>query len=797
MNPVTLVFCTCFAADLSVWETRYRRWIDAIRSSRLIYKQILIVDDGSPCRPDWPDVVFVAEGEQLPYDAEIIVYRFNERLGRHSVRNYPGWYRSFCFGGSYANDIGAGKVIHLESDAFLISGRIQDFFNKFNDGWGAPYLARYGMPESAIQIVAGSAMARLSEFCQIPYRDRVEHDIENIIPFDIIFKDYIGDRYGEKQDYIPCSADWSVQVFPPLRNEKTYFWWLNEGVTPKNNGVKSKMPVIIALSMVKNEQDIIEPFIRHTNMFVDHHIVLDNGSVDETRPILTHLMRELDGLTVTTSSEFGYTQSDRMSKLLRACQTAFFADYVIFLDADEFISSESRIEFEQILSFIPVGGYGRIPWRTFLLTPFDADDNRSDPPRSIPWRRASEHPRLNAVVRLGGKYWHDLVIGQGNHDVFSNTGRHVESVELPYVYLDHFPVRSEKQFITKCVVGWMAYLSKDPEAGRKGDGYHWLHHYRMVASGNKVSYEALCDLSMRYDQPPREYSWSRDVIRGLPPSRYERRYSSGEFGDPLGIVAKCWQTTLEAREPVLLIERKAISQDIDVESASDTAFEPDWHWDNPFADIPPFTYLVEKFQPKSILDVGCGMGAYVTLFKNLGVDDSFGVDGIPISATVLADHNYRKVDLSQPVNIGRTFDIVMCLEVAEHLPYELAPNLLVTLGAHSQGLIVFSAGEPGQPGINHINCLPIEQWLRRWQALGWIPLIQETFAMRAISTLPWFKRNIVVLRQGESGEGEAAIRELARIGNMPFVWNHCNSGIRYEVLTEDVPPPPTGYKSEA
>ena len=90
--------------------------------------------------------------------------------------------------------------------------------------------------------------------------------------------------------------------------------------------------------MVKNEQDIIEPFVRHTALFVDDHIILDNASADDTRRILTELMRELDGVVVTTLSAFGYRQSNLMTKLLQACQTAYFADYVIFLDADEFIS---------------------------------------------------------------------------------------------------------------------------------------------------------------------------------------------------------------------------------------------------------------------------------------------------------------------------------------------------------------------------------------------------------------------------------------------------------------------------
>jgi SAM-dependent methyltransferase len=549
------------------------------------------------------------------------------------------------------------------------------------------------------------------------------------------------------------------------------------------------MPRTVALSMVKNEQDIIEPFVRHTSLFVDHHVILDNGSVDETRRILSDLMREIDGVIVTTCSEFGYSQSERMTRLLRSCQTAFFADYVIFLDADEFISSETRAEFEAILIGIPAGGFGRIPWRTHVLAPFDRNTDHDDPPRSMPWRRAAEHARYNAVLRLDGKYWHDLIVAQGNHDITSSTGRPVPAVFLDGLYLNHFPLRSIEQFLAKSIVGWMAYLGKDPHAGKKGDGYHWRHNFHLAVNGAPIRYEDLCDLSMRYDQPHREYDWSNDVVRDAPPAHYERRCSSGMYADPLALVAKSWQATLEAREPPVTFTRPDVPVAADEKSAQ-------WHWDNPFADVAPFRYLAEKYRPQSMLDIGCGIGAYVTIFRNLGVKKVFGADSIATSATMLRDDEYRKVDLARPFSLGSKYDVVLCLEVAVRLSLDAAASLLGSLSNHAGGLIVFSAAAPGQPGLGQVSCIPIEQWLRHWQALGWSPVLRETMAMRALSTLPWFKRNLVVLRQGADRSSEAALRELESIGSLPFDWPHTNPGIRAEVLIDDVPHPPFGYKSE-
>jgi hypothetical protein len=87
------------------------------------------------------------------------------------------------------------------------------------------------------------------------------------------------------------------------------------------------MPVndcrIISLSMVKNEQDIIEPFIRHNSRYVDFMIIVDNASVDLTRRIAIDCARELKTIIIAGSEEFAYNQAERMTRLLHYCQSAF------------------------------------------------------------------------------------------------------------------------------------------------------------------------------------------------------------------------------------------------------------------------------------------------------------------------------------------------------------------------------------------------------------------------------------------------------------------------------------------
>jgi SAM-dependent methyltransferase len=548
------------------------------------------------------------------------------------------------------------------------------------------------------------------------------------------------------------------------------------------------MPRIVGLSMVKNEQDIIEPFVRHNTKFVDFLVILENRSTDRTRNILNSLMAEIDGVIVTTLSNVGYAQSEIMTNLLQSCQETLYADYVVFLDADEFISCNGRIEFERQISKIPSGGYGEVAWRSHVLVPTDFHPADPDPPRSMPWRRLREgHQWYKAVLRLDGFYSADLVVSQGNHSITSSAGRFMPSERIDDVFLHHYPLRSLDQFKAKCVVGWMAYLAKDPLANRKGAGSHWYENLETISEeGPALSYETLCELSIRYAQPLTEIDWKNDVVQESPPFTYERRYSPGSYADATSIIIRSWQASLEKRQPLLELNRaSALSTEA---SAGGTAFDANWHWDHTFADLPPFIYIGEKHQIRSVLDLGCGIGAYLRLFTNLGIQDILGVDGLPRSATVLSEVEYRQADLMQPLTFGKQFDLVMCLEVVEHLPAAAATALLDTIARHASGTILFSAAEPGQPGEGHINCHPLEFWLSEWSMRGWAPDLSETLSVRALSTLPWFKRNLVVLKAGSSPHSGQAESELKKISRLPINWPSTRPGIRDEVLTDRLNP---------
>ena len=555
---------------------------------------------------------------------------------------------------------------------------------------------------------------------------------------------------------------------------------------------------IVSLSMVKNEQDIIEPFIRHNARFVDCMVVLDNASVDDTRNILVQCARELDNVVVGDSPSFAYTQGDRMTRLLQYCQTAFFADFILFLDADEFISARNRQDLLAALQTIPSGGVGLMPWQSFVLDPRhgDAAKQSADPPRSFGWRRAAEAPAFSkAVLRLDGACRPDLVVWQGMHNVVTASGAALPEIPLPTLPLLHFPVRGRDQIVAKAVIGWMAYLARNPGAGQVQEGTHWKDIFDLAAGRETPLTDAeLCAVSLLYAQDAAPIDWAAMSVPATPPSAYERRFSTGAYGDALQIIARSWARSLSQHTETFTLKPPGTPGA--AAGGPPTAFDSAWHWDNLFIDIAPFRFVFEKHQPETVLDIGCGIGGYLQLARESGATEVLGIDGILAEATVLPRGAYRMEDLAFPLDLARKFDMVICTEVAEHLAPAAGEILIDNITRHAGRLIVFSAAEIGQPGHGHINCAPISHWLELLAARGWYPDLPGTFGMRALATMSWFRRNLVVLRRTGPAAGAQAISALAAIGQRDYIWYSQPAASHQAFLpfAEPPPTPPLGYQ---
>jgi SAM-dependent methyltransferase len=126
--------------------------------------------------------------------------------------------------------------------------------------------------------------------------------------------------------------------------------------------------------------------------------------------------------------------------------------------------------------------------------------------------------------------------------------------------------------------------------------------------------------------------------------------------------------------------------------------------------------IVELTRPASVVDVGCGSGAWTRAFKEAGVAKVLGIDGFYVKdeQLLIDPKEFRRADLSQPLKLDERFDLTVSLEVAEHLPESRAGSFVSDL-ARLSSVIMFSAAVPGQGGTHHIN--------ERWPSY-WVPLFQ-------------------------------------------------------------------------
>jgi SAM-dependent methyltransferase len=158
-------------------------------------------------------------------------------------------------------------------------------------------------------------------------------------------------------------------------------------------------------------------------------------------------------------------------------------------------------------------------------------------------------------------------------------------------------------------------------------------------------------------------------------------------------------------------------------------------------------FFIQLFDPKSVLDVGCGTGNFMKAFIENGVQDVRGIEAAWIDKEKLAvsPHLITIIDLERPFTMNRRFDLILCLEVAEHLEEQSASGLISSLTSLSD-VIIFSAAIPGQGGQNHVN----EQWTSSY----WQPLFQHKGYIMHDVVRPaiwmnedifwWYRQNIVV-----------------------------------------------------
>jgi hypothetical protein len=130
--------------------------------------------------------------------------------------------------------------------------------------------------------------------------------------------------------------------------------------------------------------------------------------------------------------------------------------------------------------------------------------------------------------------------------------------------------------------------------------------------------------------------------------------------------------------------------------------------------------VLKHYQAKSLADIGCGRGAWLPEWQRAGVSDYIGIDGdyIDRDGLLFPPGRFATQDLTKRFDIGRRFDLVVSLEVGEHINPRDTETFVDNLCRHTDA-ILFSAAVPGQGGVFHVNEQDYAFWRQRFSARGY------------------------------------------------------------------------------
>lgn len=196
--------------------------------------------------------------------------------------------------------------------------------------------------------------------------------------------------------------------------------------------------------------------------------------------------------------------------------------------------------------------------------------------------------------------------------------------------------------------------------------------------------------------------------------------------------------------------------------------------------------LIRQIAPiHSVCDVGCGLGMWLRVFLEAGVEDIVGVDGhwVDTDSLIIPVSAFHRADLRESFRLNRRFDLAMSIEVAEHLPESRSRSFVEDL-TRLAPVVLFSAAIPRQGGTNHIN----EKWQSYWAAIFAEYDFEACDVVRPLiwnkaEIARWYRQNIILFCRRDflhnvpgltAGTGNALPLSVVHPQQYTEIWNEVN-----------------------
>ena len=255
---------------------------------------------------------------------------------------------------------------------------------------------------------------------------------------------------------------------------------------------------IFSISIVKNEMDILESFVRyHTNIF-DGMIFLDNKSTDKSVNILTLLKNEGLPIYIFEDEDEEFNFQKKINQILLIAVEKFKADIIVPLDADEFLISSKKGNPRKILERIEFPTFNLAKWKTFVPTFNKENVEKFIPSKIIYARDDAVETFYKAILprELVEKYNVELV--NGSHDLtydqqYKNSIKRIYNSDL---IIAHYPIRSKEQTISKIVVGWINEMNRFDR--KEGENFHWKKIFNQIKKDEEIDNEDIINFAKEF-----------------------------------------------------------------------------------------------------------------------------------------------------------------------------------------------------------------------------------------------------------------------------------------------------------
>lgn len=250
------------------------------------------------------------------------------------------------------------------------------------------------------------------------------------------------------------------------------------------------------ISVVRNEEDVIEVFVRYHLKIFEHVFIISHQSKDDTNKILKCLQDEGLSLDVEYCTDFYHNQAEVVTAKCKEVRKKYKPQVMMALDADEFvIGNIKKASYEIKENGTTLG----LCWQNYLVTEKD-DIHEVNPLKRIVHRSLFVNKEQTKQLVPGILFDHDTKYWEGCHHLHTEDGRYVKFHLSQELKLAHFPIRSSKQFVKKALVGWLSKLANPNNKGNPPDWSHWKMFFDKVKKGHEPNIDELQNLCLGYTQ---------------------------------------------------------------------------------------------------------------------------------------------------------------------------------------------------------------------------------------------------------------------------------------------------------